>query len=356
MQYLQIIPDKAVPSKFLYYSAPKPLQSRQIVDIPLRAKIVRGLVAQTVSQPPLDLNLIKPIAAARSFVLPKMAYTFGQIFAHNFFSSYSNVLNAQLNFYRFLNKGDNQKLDEIFKKDTSDNEVKLSELDNGQINTDKADSNKLNREIGFYLEADTLMRIIYLIRSLESFKTILILTPENSIGKDIYDKLRLELDSKSIDLYLYSGLKNKLTQNTVRSLLSINPSQTKKIIISSRAGIFLPFQELDQIIVVEESSPFYIQEQNQLYYDTKTAAFLLANTFGSKLDFVSTTPSIRLLEMYSKEVLEKWMTTNTGNLSNSLKLQITKREAKYSQFELFSDQVGQILKPDEEQMVSFGED
>jgi primosomal protein N' len=345
--YYRILPEKPVPTGFLYYEhsavnqSGQGLSPLQLVQVPLRNKVINGIILGEDGQLPIDPQLIKPISTVENFSLSQSQYQFNQLFAHNFFASQSTVLTAQLNFFRFLNLSDKKKLNETHE---------IEDI------TFKTPNSSGKNSPSFYLEDDIMMRIIYLIRSKKCDKN-LVLAPEVKIAEKLYTGILEALQgpdsSESVDIHLYTGTKNRKTQSTVRSLLDIQPSTSQQIIISTRGGIFLPFASLDQIIVTEESSPFYIQEQNQLYYDTRTAAFLLSSCYSADISFVSSVPSIRLLEMYPEEVLDNWVNNQSRNDKNALRLQINKREQKHSEFELFSDYVQELIKPDEEELISF---
>ena len=148
----------------------------------------------------------------------------------------------------------------------------------------------------------------------------------------------------------YSGSVNKKSKDCIWSLINFLKQDANRVqvIFSTRSGIFIPFCNLGQIILIDEANSVYIQDQNSIYYDTRDAVFLLSSVFGSNLNFISKLPSIRLYNSYSNELLIQNLTKSTSNQKKQLKLKITRFDKKSAKFSLFGWEVEQLLKKDED--------
>jgi primosomal protein N' len=164
---------------------------------------------------------------------------------------------------------------------------------------------------------------------------------------DKFDDLDAEL-KQLIEIFSYSGDVSASSKKTVRNLL-IDQKPDLKVIFATRSGLFLPFTDLQEIILVDEGNSFYIQEQNGVYYDARDAAFFLSMIFKVSLNFISTLPSSRLYEMYLKKFSDTSLMWKSIDTQKPLKIKITERNNKIDDFDLFSSAVeGQISGESEE--------
>lgn len=296
MNYYQILSTRKVPQKFLTFSHENILLKGQLVDINVRGTALKGIVMSKIeSDNVFDVDKIKTISHLYPFVFNQFQINFLSSFTQNTFNQINTVFSGFLKPFSLITQKQWQNL------------LKS----NLNTNLEFKPKNKLNLEVNFVLDMYITLRIIYIIRTIinkHDKSNIIIIFPE----KKYLEKTILELESnteftelaKDIKIYTYSGDANKKSKITVWDL--INPENTNlKIIFSTRIGIFLPFQKLDEIILIDESNSMHIQDQNSLYFDTRDAVFLMSKSYGANLTFLSTLPSVRLFNFYNKEIMEK---------------------------------------------------
>lgn len=243
--------------------------------------------------------------------------------------------------------------------------------------------NKISPKVEFLIDLDVKVRIMYIIRSLIGpfqaisstsdisnnklfHKQLLIVFPEKKYLNKIYKYLNIEITkdkklSEYIEFLYYASEPTKKPKECIWSMLNFknvtattvslqepqnnNNYTTSKlqIILSTRSGIFLPFTNLTDIILVDEGNSMYIQDQNSLYYDTREAIFLISKAFGANITFISPLPSIRLYNMYDKQALEKQITKVQDIIQKPRKIKITRFDKKSSNNDLFGYEIERIL-------------
>ncbi|MEM1312231.1 MAG: hypothetical protein AAGF07_02090, partial [Patescibacteria group bacterium] len=140
---------------------------------------------------------------------------------------------------------------------------------------------------------------------------LLLIFPEKKYLEKILEEVISNHDFQSalkdkINIHMYAGDTNKKSKEAVWNLINFNNDTKKlKIVFTTRVGLFLPFVNLNNIVLVDESNSMYIQDQNSVYFDTRVAAFLLAQAYQAKLTFLSSLPSIRLYNFYPKNVIKQ---------------------------------------------------
>ena len=234
-------------------------------------------------------------------------------------------------------------------------------------------------KVEFLIDLDIKVRIMYIIRSLihkiqtapKALKQgiseqLLVVFPEKKYLNKIYKYLQLEINkdkelSKIVELLNYVSEPTKRPKECIWSMLNFKNeifSQNKdalpssldvkkfriQIICSTRSGLFLPFSNLANILLIDEGNSMYIQDQNSLYYDTREAIFLISKAFNANISFISPLPSIRLYNMYNKQALEKVMIENRAIAQNAHKIKITRFDKKSSKYDLFGWEIEQILE------------
>ena len=244
-----------------------------------------------------------------------------------------------------------------------------------------SDDQIITPKVEFLIDLDIKVRIMYIIRSLmgtiqiayKSFKEginkqLLIVFPEKKYLNKIYKYLQTEIAKDKelsiiIELLYYASEPTKKPKECIWSMLSLKSVKTSsgssqttqiqdlninssklQIICSTRSGLFLPFSNLTDIILVDEGNSMYIQDQNSLYYDTREAIFLISKAFNANISFISPLPSIRLYNMYNKKTFEQQMIVNKQNNQKPLKIKITRFDKKSSKYDLFGYEIEQILE------------
>jgi primosomal protein N' len=371
MKSYNILPTKNIGHNLsvLTYSSSEELQTGQAVEILIRNSLDTGLVLGESLNNNFDENKVKEIEKILPIKLSSSQILFLKLFNDNTFNSLNDTWEAVYKPYTLLTKKQHKELDEINKNDKQD--ILLENITNKK------------ETIEFELNFDYVIRIMNLIRSIidktqnaqnadkiEINKQIIIVFPERKLLYKIHELIQVEITKNKelnslTNLWIYFGGKDKNCKSTVWNLVKkqfsennlnyVGPKKNQNyhncnfdIIFTTRAGIFLPFTNLDTIIFVDEANSMYIQEQNSLYYDTREAIFLLNKAFLSSLIFVSPLPSVRLYDFYSKANQNEFLTKYSQETSKPLNIEITRYDKKSAKFNLFSWQVEQILKPDEE--------
>jgi len=117
---------------------------------------------------------------------------------------------------------------------------------------------------------------------------ILILTPDNIS----LETLTQELQNHQ-PIIINSGLKT----SEFRKMWMQIKSGEAKLILGTRSSLFLPFQNLEHIIIEDESSEAYYSFETKPHYQTTTIALKLAKLHKATLTLASNLPSINSLNI-----------------------------------------------------------
>lgn len=377
MFFYEVLLSQKIPSEVLTYKSELELNQGRLVKVPLRNKPCFGVILHKLENANFEIEKTKEISEILPYNFAAQQLKLIKIVAQNTFNSINIVFDAFLQPLKLLTKKDWIKLLDIFETDR-----KSSDNENTSI---KAYLTANTTKPEYYIEIDILVRIIYIIRSQISiinpkaqsnqensdsnlqntnsgFKAanlpvqILIVFPEKKLLDKIFSNLKTNSDfnnlifNSNFEILQFSGDVSAKSKNCIRELLNSTKSQ---IIFGTRSSLFLPFSNLKQIIVVDEANSFYIQEQNSLYYDARDLAFLTSSVLGAKLDFVSTLPSSRLHNFYSKTLLDTNTLHIATNNTKPLKIQISQRNLKNDHFKLFSDVVETAITGNDTNMGYF---
>ena len=132
---------------------------------------------------------------------------------------------------------------------------------------------------------------------LKNKKQIIILVPEVSLIQKTFHELNTCFNN------MVGMWHNKLSQSEKNYMLQRIRSNDLPIIVSTRSGIFMPFNRLGLIIVDEEQENSYKQDLNMPYYHAKDVALMRAKFSKSSILLVSSTPS---LETYYNVKINKY--------------------------------------------------
>jgi hypothetical protein len=326
MYHYAILTEKLLPISFLTYSSEENLAIGQLVEVPIRNSLEKGVIfkqsrvgfdtglkrldSDTVDDLPNDIALInkyeiKPITNILPFQFQQTNLNFWKSFAFNNFSNLNRVLEAALESLDLLTKADWKILTEKH-NDKSSGEVYEPKPQSQTINQDltKKPNEQFvpklqylsNKDIGAEGNIDIVLRIMYLIRSVE-YKNTVIIFPEIKLLKNWLHRINLKQFS-DIDVYTFTSGKDKQSKLAIKSLLLENDENSKKkVYFTTRAGLFLPYSNISAIILADESNSMHIQEQGGLYFDSRETVYLLASGFKSDLYYQSNFPSVRFAEL-----------------------------------------------------------
>jgi primosomal protein N' len=367
MYHYAVLTEKLLPISFLTYSSEENLAIGQLVEVPIRNSLEKGVIFQQsrvdtqnqssgeVNEPDSlhkssvdiqnpqnidnekypylgvkssDLGVvvpssksntnnsepeistlpkyeIKPIANIFPFQFQHENLNFWKSLAFNNFSNLNRVLEAALESLDLLTKADWKILTEKYNN-------KISAKSSGEVNEPKPQSQELsknqnnqfvpklqylsNKDSEVEGDIDIVLRIMYLIRSVE-YKNTLIIFPEIKLLKNWLHRINLKQFS-DINVYTFTSGKDKQSKIAIKSLLLENDENSKKkVYFTTRAGLFLPYSKISAIILADESNSMHIQEQGGLYFDSRETVYLLASGFKSDLYYQSNFPSVRFAEL-----------------------------------------------------------
>ncbi len=364
MNYYQILPEKKLPIDTLTYKSDKDFIPGQIVLINIRNTEVFGVVISQNNTLKGDLSNIKPVSGTFPYILSSNQMDFIKNMANNTFNSPNILFESVVNPIKVINQKNTKNLSESIYEGQN-----ITDIEN------KQGGDKRPPNLEFILDSELLIRIRNIIRiSISSYLklsyksplqdiNILVVFPEKKIldnftqNKENFTFPNLSTDANLINIYKYKAERRKSDQETIINIIKTSPyfsytnqdsKQRINIILSTKAGIFLPFSSINKIILVDESNSFYIQEQNSLYYDTRDACFLLSKSFNCDLDFISTLPSIRLSNFYSESVLNKISTNYSQNNKKLPRIKIYEKNFKNDKFKVISNQILDILNDQED--------
>jgi primosomal protein N' len=358
MYHYAVLTEKLLPISFLTYSSEENLPIGQLVEVPIRNSLEKGVIFQQsrvdtqktdqaaspneessidIQNPQnidnekypylgvksSDLGVvgpssksntnnsepeistlpkyeIKPIANILPFQFQHENLNFWKSFAFNNFSNLNRVLEAALESLDLLTKADWKIL---AKKYNSSGDHRVA---NHVVNHDdnKNQNNQFvpklqylsNKNSEVEGDIDIVLRIMYLIRNVE-YKNTLIIFPEIKLLKSWLHRINLKQFS-DIDVYTFTSGKDKQSKIAIKSILLDNDENSKKkVYFTTRAGLFLPYSKISAIILADESNSMHIQEQGGLYFDSRETVYLLASGFQSDLYYQSNFPSVRFADL-----------------------------------------------------------
>jgi len=114
---------------------------------------------------------------------------------------------------------------------------------------------------------------------------VLYLLPEITLATQLTQRLKAMLGD---DIVVYHSRINQQERVEIWHAAF----QGRKIIIGPRSSVFLPFINLDLVIIDEEHDPSYKQQDPAPRYNGRDAALVLAKLFGAKTLLATATPSI----------------------------------------------------------------
>ncbi|MFA5871175.1 MAG: primosomal protein N' [Parcubacteria group bacterium] len=146
-------------------------------------------------------------------------------------------------------------------------------------------------------------------------KQCLILVPEIYFSHGIYEKIKTNFPEQEIALFHSKMAKGK--QNEWREKVK---EGKLKVIIASRAGIFLPFKSLGLVIVREPQEASFKQWDTAPRYNAADSARFLADQYGAKLIFESFMPSVKLFKKIEDREYMRISCSQTGKEKRKIEI------------------------------------
>jgi primosomal protein N' len=361
MYYYQILLTKNLPNPILFYCSELLLSKGQLVSCPVRKSEVFGIIIDItydidiVSKIDFEVSKIQPIKKIFNYFLPLPCIQLTKIFASSTFNNTGIILQHQLQIVSSLGIRDFIKLiPEVSTQDQQNAIIKSTQSPNISV--------KPSFEVlgNYELDIALSMRIMYLIRTHIYtpnfvYRNLLIIFPEKKMLNRILDELEQDYEYQKllnnpeiqINIFQYSGEKTRDSKQTIRYILNSNKEVLQKpclnIIFGTRSSIFLPFTDLDEIILLDEASPYYQQDQMSLYYDTREVTFWLQKVYHCNLKFLSYFPSSRLHNLHNSRLLSSDMSNISKSTHKPPKIKITHYDRRFTKNSLFSPQIEALL-------------
>ncbi|MEC5394384.1 replication restart helicase PriA [Bergeyella sp. RCAD1439] len=136
-------------------------------------------------------------------------------------------------------------------------------------------------------------------KTLSEGKNTLLLLPEIALTKQILQRLEKKY-GKQIGFY-----HQKLTDFERVEVWKKIKNNTFKVVVSTRIGLFLPFENLGLVIVDEEHDSAYRPREASPYFNGRDAAMVLAEKYDARLLLGSATPSVDSYYLAEKGKLER---------------------------------------------------
>lgn len=124
-------------------------------------------------------------------------------------------------------------------------------------------------------------------KAIENNKQVLYLVPEIALTTQITERLRTVFGDNL--LVYHSKFNDNERAEVWNTLLS---SKIGKVVLGARSAVFLPFTDLDLIIVDEEHESSYKQQDPAPRYNARNAAIMLGNIHNTRVLLGTATPSI----------------------------------------------------------------
>lgn len=286
MKFTEVVPTLRLPKKFekLDYSLPdgfeEKIRTGSLVFVPFRNKTALGIVLKIKSKSEIpNLKPIKSIAIP-SFEMPediiKTADWIEKFLGVSKTLAWKTILpDAPLK--KKLRTEEKIEIQNkiFFNSETKETAKKICDAKTDFFAVKWRNEDKKNSFIVNLIE-----------ESLKNNKSVLILEPrvKNALWMREFLKIKFR---DNVDLYLKKTAKNE----SFETWKNFAEGKTK-IVITTRAGIFLPAKDLGLFIFDDEDEADFKSADQKPYYDSRSIALLRSKWSGAKIVALSETPSV----------------------------------------------------------------
>ncbi|MFH1790066.1 MAG: primosomal protein N' [bacterium] len=267
--FCKVIPVRRMPRQldYLIYALPKNLQTQakvgQLVEIPLQKHAIFGLISEIGDK---LIDKAKNIKAVNKIIFNEPAISKEQL----------AFLLEMSDFYG-VSPGILVKMNLLPLKKTKLAKVEIEK------SKDTSSVGLMKRPSAYtYLTEQDLYN--YLKKNSPYKKQILVIVPETKM----IDGIAINKECEKITARISSEIKEK---DFFQLWLDIR-NKKKNIIIGTRSALFLPFTNLREIFMVDESNPSYKSWDQSPLYHTRDAIFFLAKSHSASVHLLSHTPSV----------------------------------------------------------------
>ncbi len=294
MKYIDIIPlTKVARNKpqIFTYSNDSDLEVGSLVEINFGKKKIQGVVARKTTRPTFKTRPITKVIAS-GFLTPEQIKLARQI--STYYITSLGVVTKQ-----FIPKFAKKEIDCYIKLNPEKKTLKINPTKEqlGAINAIKErDVAKPFLLFGPASAGKTEVIMSAMEQTIKQKKQCLLVIPEIFLSNQEIIRYKKRFPNNNV-LFFHSKLKS----SEVTFALNQIKAGLVNIIISTRAGLFLPFKELGLIAIDEEQDISHKQWEQSPRYHARIVAEMMTKIHKTKTIFISSTPS---LESF-KKVLDK---------------------------------------------------
>lgn len=290
MKYVEVLPltKTGDEDQAFTYEAGDSIQPGSLVQIPLRNRVVRGLVTEVVAEPDFNTRPITKILTDEP-VLNEVQLKIAKKIAEYYLAPLGSTINSILSF----DFGKKRRNSSDKGQGTRDKEepLKLTEEQEKAFN-DIKESKPGSKHLLFGVTGSgkTEIYLQLIAEALKRNQGAIVLVPEISLTPQTVARFENRFGNKVA--VWHSGMKETEKFRAWNQL----KSGEKMIVVGARSAVFAPIKNLAYIVIDEEHESSYKQDQTPRYEASKVAEWL-AELTGAKLVLGSATPRI---ESYRK--------------------------------------------------------
>ncbi|MDD3486795.1 MAG: primosomal protein N' [Candidatus Moranbacteria bacterium] len=287
IQVAPLVPLPVLRTQVFSYWHGKELPAGTLVKIPFYFREIEGVVIETrqSGEFPKNFKLKKIRSVVESGAIKPYQIELARKIAERYFAPLGSVL--KLMAAKTANS----------EQRTANNNRKIKILQTKNSIAQKIISNKKQK---FLLEAPTQdaedVNKALILKCLSGGKQILILVPEVFFAESLFQKWK---DCFGEEIALIHG---KITKKKYGEYWQKIHSGETKIIIATKMGVFLPFENLGTVIVLEEQDPSFKQSEAMPRYSAVWCAETLSDLSGAKIVFESGWPSAEIRVRAGKDL------------------------------------------------------
>lgn len=288
MNYYEVLPLKKTGTEnqvFTYESIEK-IKVGSLVSVPLKNRVVRGLVTKKVQKPKFKTRAIEKKQTPEP-VLNENQIMLAQKISDYYLCSLGETINAFLPFMlgkkrrKISSKNTPPTKRALKEKTINPNEYQTKII--SEIEASRPSSKHLIHGVTGSGKTEIYLKLVE--RALSENDGSIVLVPEISLTPQTMSRFESRFPNK-VSVW-HSQLKETEKYQTWEEIRN----GEKRIILGARSAIFMPINNLKYIIVDEEHETSYKQDKNPKY-ETQKVAEWLAELTGAKLVLGTATPRV----------------------------------------------------------------
>lgn len=201
-----------------------------------------------------------------------------------------------------------------------------------------ANANQFNLFCGANLSGKTEAALSLAHKTLNSGGQVLILLPDIISSANLLEVINKKFGQDNIDLWHSKVLLSRRKQTAARLLLG-KPC----LVVGTRSACLLPFKNLKLVLVFHEENKDFKQEDSKPYYHTREVVLKRAELTGSKVIFISATPSLEVIKLKNGGILkESFFPVPLAQFNTKAQITVLNKTGKRGN--LISDELAQAIR------------